>query len=365
MLDIDSLLPKVNKDDVANIIFPWSDKPIAFTAYARNAIYHVAKKNKSINPYKTTALVPSYSCGDEIEPLVKAGYNIKVYPVNSTLSVQLKDIIDNITKRTGIVILTHYFGQQQNEINSIYDFCNSRQILLVEDCAQAMNAKYSKSRRVGSTGHVAIFSLRKFFQIPHGAAVIFNNAPDLQDISFSPMPKEALNFDLYVFLGRSLGILKPGTPTTKINETLGLTSKSTHGPRLEKWGGYDLNASQLALNTLLHQEINTILDSRLKNYMRLHNLLSAYKPNLLLIKEPLQTTVSPFFPIKTDSSVEIDKRLKQEDKIYITQPYWSYLHKYIPWHVYTHARDLKQQVLAIDTRYRIDEKEFVSMLTKI
>jgi dTDP-4-amino-4,6-dideoxygalactose transaminase len=61
-----------------------------------------------------------------------------------------------VTHRTRAVVAVHLYGQpaRLNELKAVTD---RRGLLLIEDCAQALGARYA-SRPVGTVGHVAAFS---------------------------------------------------------------------------------------------------------------------------------------------------------------------------------------------------------------
>lgn len=56
-----------------------------------------------------------------------------------------------------VVVVTHLFGQINEEIEEISEFVNRNEIYLVEDCAQTMGAK-KNNRRAGSVGALSTFS---------------------------------------------------------------------------------------------------------------------------------------------------------------------------------------------------------------
>jgi len=63
----------------------------------------------------------------------------------------------SITSRTKAIIPTHLYGQPA-EMDAIIDIAEQHDLLVIEDCAQAMGATYH-GRTVGSLGDAAMFSL--------------------------------------------------------------------------------------------------------------------------------------------------------------------------------------------------------------
>src|SRR5579875_1058693 len=61
-----------------------------------------------------------------------------------------------LTDRTKAVIVVHLYGHPV-DLDPIVELCNSRNLVLIEDCAEAHGAMY-KGRRVGSFGQISCFS---------------------------------------------------------------------------------------------------------------------------------------------------------------------------------------------------------------
>ena len=87
-------------------------------------------------------------------------------------------IAARITSRTKAVIVTHLFGVPC-DMDPIMQLCNSRNIPVIEDCAQAFDATY-KGKPVGTFGAIAAFSFQqgKHMTTGEGGIVITNN-PEL------------------------------------------------------------------------------------------------------------------------------------------------------------------------------------------
>lgn len=75
----------------------------------------------------------------------------------STFSVSLKEVISNYTPQIKVLILPHLYGYLCHEIQAIRDFCDQKDIFLLEDCAQAHGATLN-GKMAGSFGHASVFS---------------------------------------------------------------------------------------------------------------------------------------------------------------------------------------------------------------
>ncbi|CAD6494917.1 MAG: UDP-4-amino-4-deoxy-L-arabinose--oxoglutarate aminotransferase [Candidatus Argoarchaeum ethanivorans] len=73
-----------------------------------------------------------------------------------TFNINPDDALEKITDRTKAIIGVHLFGHPF-DVKTIQDICEDRNLILIEDCAQAHDAEY-EGRRVGSFGLVSCFS---------------------------------------------------------------------------------------------------------------------------------------------------------------------------------------------------------------
>lgn len=71
-------------------------------------------------------------------------------------NITLAGIQEGWSEKTKAVIAVHLAGWPC-DLEEIRDFCDKKQIILIEDCAQAHGAEY-KGRKVGSYGHCSVFS---------------------------------------------------------------------------------------------------------------------------------------------------------------------------------------------------------------
>jgi len=74
-------------------------------------------------------------------------------------AISARTIAPLITDRTKAVIVVHLFGMPA-EMDEIVCLCRSRDIALIEDCAQAQGARY-KGRFVGGIGDMGVFSFQE------------------------------------------------------------------------------------------------------------------------------------------------------------------------------------------------------------
>lgn len=96
-----------------------------------------------------------------------------VEPITGNLNFNL--IKKKITKKTKGIILVHMAGLPC-KISQVRNFCKSKNIFLIEDCAHALGTKYN-NKHVGNFGISGCFSFYPTKQITtgEGGAVITNN----------------------------------------------------------------------------------------------------------------------------------------------------------------------------------------------
>jgi dTDP-4-amino-4,6-dideoxygalactose transaminase len=80
--------------------------------------------------------------------------------------VDLEDL-DNRAKQGAKVFLMSHMRGHIADMDAVIDICKRHGILLIEDCAHTMGAKWD-GRRSGSFGHIACFSLQSFKHINAG-----------------------------------------------------------------------------------------------------------------------------------------------------------------------------------------------------
>ena len=123
---------------------------------ARSALYAVALIERP-----NRAWLPSYLCSAVVDPFVKAGIEVRFYPVGGDLSIE----IENVSFAQGdAVVIISYFGISQDM--KIYQRLKELGLLVVEDLSQAVFAEPSP------LADYSVYSPRKFFALPDGGVVI-------------------------------------------------------------------------------------------------------------------------------------------------------------------------------------------------
>jgi dTDP-4-amino-4,6-dideoxygalactose transaminase len=79
-------------------------------------------------------LMPAYHCRALVELAFWCGAEVDYYRVRDDLSADLDDLESRCGPATKCVVIVHYFGFPQPRTR-LREFCTSRSIALVEDCA--------------------------------------------------------------------------------------------------------------------------------------------------------------------------------------------------------------------------------------
>jgi len=120
-------------------------------------------------------IVQSYTCNAVINPILRKGA-IPIYvDIKSDLNIDAQKIDQKITEKTKAIIVQHTFGLPC-DIDKIKDICLRRKIILIEDCAHALGAKYD-GKYCGSFGDFSFFSFGrdKVVSSVYGGMLIVNN----------------------------------------------------------------------------------------------------------------------------------------------------------------------------------------------
>lgn len=119
---------------------------------------------EELNCYGWGVVVPAMTFSATYEAVLKAGAIPVTCDVNEetgTPSVsQIRDaVVCAVAAGTGVsaVIVVHVYGWPAHDLAEIVDFCQSYNLLLIEDCAQAIGASLG-GRMVGTFGDGAAFS---------------------------------------------------------------------------------------------------------------------------------------------------------------------------------------------------------------
>ncbi len=134
-----------------------------------SAAIQLALRNSAVGP-GTEVLVPAFNCPTMVTPIRALGATPVFYRVTEQLDLAIEDIAAKLTSRCRGLIAPHLFGRIQN-LGELRALCDAHRIVLVEDCAHMFFA-LADERPIGSWGHYAIASPKKFFPLAEGGLLV-------------------------------------------------------------------------------------------------------------------------------------------------------------------------------------------------
>jgi len=111
-------------------------------------------------------IVPGYTFIASITSIIFAKAIPILAEVDESLTLDPVDVENKITPRTKAIMLVHMLGNTGN-IEAFTSLCKKKNVLLLEDCAQAAGASY-KGKSVGTFGKMGAFSLNVYKTITAG-----------------------------------------------------------------------------------------------------------------------------------------------------------------------------------------------------
>jgi len=118
-------------------------------------------------------LVPAYSCGSEVAPLLAAGLALEYYRSLPDLSPDFDHLELLCRKKPKALLIIHYFGFPQ-PLKALVDFKKKHNLYLIEDNAHGLYSKDRSGNPLGCLGDIAIFSFTKSLPTTDGGALVIN-----------------------------------------------------------------------------------------------------------------------------------------------------------------------------------------------
>jgi len=121
-------------------------------------------------------IVPSFTFAGSINSIINSGAKPVIVDIEQdTWTIDLNEIKKALTKKTKAIMIVHIYGQPC-KIDEIKKFCKLKKLFLIEDCAEAIGAKY-KGRLVGLDGDCSCFSFfaNKTITTGEGGMAVFKS----------------------------------------------------------------------------------------------------------------------------------------------------------------------------------------------
>lgn len=250
-----------------------------------------------------SVLLPAFIAEGVISPFQKKKIKIIRYKSDQKLCINVDDIKEKIIENKSIkcIVIIHYFGFPQ-EFGNIKSFCEANNVIIFEDCAQALFSKSSGGQLLGSFGDISFFSLPKILPVPDGSIFLINNSK-YSNIAetIKEIYQESFFHNISVSFHFAYLLLK--NIELKLNYgilyvTINYFSKILYGiyySSLKRING-PVRISKLTLNLLSRFNYPDIIDKRRKNIESIYNnikrdackfLFPVYNSNFLPIGVPV------------------------------------------------------------------------------
>jgi perosamine synthetase len=137
-------------------------------------------------------ILPSFTIASCLFPILRSGATpIFVDCDLETWQMNISEVKEKVTKKTRVILAVHTYGLAV-EVSSLLDLCKDKNILLIEDCAEAHGLKYN-GKFCGSYGDIATFSFyaNKLVTTGEGGMLIIrdtelaNKARKIRNLSFN------------------------------------------------------------------------------------------------------------------------------------------------------------------------------------
>lgn len=148
--------------------FPFAAARKVYACSARGLLYHAVEK---LLDRRRIVLAPEGLDGTAATALRRAGADLRFYPVDRRVRVEL-DALDRLaTSDVRAVIVVHALGWPEGQVEAIARLASARDLVLIEDCSASMFAEH-RGRPVGSFGDLALFALGRALPVPSGALLV-------------------------------------------------------------------------------------------------------------------------------------------------------------------------------------------------
>lgn len=271
-----------------------------FLSTGRSAIAHLITQLKLTA--RDTVIMPAYVAEGVIFPFLAAGINIQFYKLTPALSPDIDDLSKLLTADHSIrlCIVIHPLGFLVS-LNVLKKILQKSQVLLLEDCAQALFTAEEQGYRVGEMGDFSLYSLNKFLPVPDGAYLVSHLARISVQVD-SQLPANDLAISHYLNHLAVNEALFLEVDNHKVADLLMKVEKTYHG--YYEQSGRDLqlrSCSDISMALLSRLDWRELIERRIQNTQYLYQYLNN-KAFHFCQKEYRDNVVPMAVPIHVDKS---------------------------------------------------------------
>lgn len=362
-------------------IFPFNSEHCDYFYSARYALSAAIELLQL--PLQKSVLLPSYNCGVEVEPFIHCGLQIRWYRVNSDMTIDVDDILNQIGPDISAVLITHYLGFPQ-PLDVICAVCRENGIAIIEDCAHALLSNCNAGP-LGSLGDVAIFSFRKTLPVPEGGALLVNNVNLLSNKRLACNPNY---FSTYYVISEMIreGITSNSQNISFLEKTIcnlnyniacfvrfiirsfnKIFNKQLYSLVYPHNDYFNKQLTCLGISHLAEKIINCndyvfIKKQRRENFIYLLENIDVEQKYTVIFNSLPEGVCPLFFPVLVDNRDIIFQRLKNEGvDVY---KWWGNLTPSVPWDKYPNIVSMKKNILGLPVHQDLSVEHMKMMLDK-
>ncbi|HME35183.1 MAG TPA: DegT/DnrJ/EryC1/StrS family aminotransferase [Candidatus Sulfotelmatobacter sp.] len=209
-----SLLQKAETSEIlqpveADLLRETGGAAIEWYGRAATALYRAygaARKLAGAKVQEAEVILPSISCATPANTALLAGVTARFADVDpSTGMPTLESIQERWTPQTCAVVFIHLFGQTA-DLRPLAAWCRTRNILLIEDLAQALGARLPDGTAAGSVGDVSVYSFNPTKILECGGGALLIRSPKLVSVCAEAAESDPLPPEIHETQARTLAL---------------------------------------------------------------------------------------------------------------------------------------------------------------
>jgi dTDP-4-amino-4,6-dideoxygalactose transaminase len=155
--------PKILRSIEADMLQKVDGSEIVWSGRAATALYWAYRVAVSVNnaAEQPEVILPAISCATPANAALLAGLTPRFADIDpQTGLISLASVQARYSPNTRAVVFIHLYGQTA-DLQPLVMWCQKKNILLIEDAAQALGAHLPDGRPVGAIGHMSVYSFNK------------------------------------------------------------------------------------------------------------------------------------------------------------------------------------------------------------
>lgn len=201
-IELSPLLRETESDQIlqpveAHLLRQTGGVAVQWYGRAATALYRAFQLARSLadNDQHAEVILPSISCATPANTALLAGVTPRFADVDPATGMPtLESIQQRWTPRTCAVVFIHLFGQTAN-LHPVAEWCRTKNIVLIEDLAQALGAHLPDGSPAGSVGEMSVYSFNPTKILECGGGALSLRSPKSAELlrernEADPLPPE-------------------------------------------------------------------------------------------------------------------------------------------------------------------------------